>query len=108
MDGLDRFSIQDMTTPLEQLDLNGNVKALKEWNEGYEDLEAIPFSFVVEFRKGRPYWSLYADSEEEKVRLFLTRDKATTNIYVVQTLGAFQSSWGAMRDLGYASISCTQ
>lgn len=61
-------SIQDLTTPLEKLDLKGNVRALKEWNEGYEDLEAIQFSFVVEFRERR-YWAMFADSEEEKVRI---------------------------------------
>jgi hypothetical protein len=49
------------------VDLRGNVRGLKEWNEGYEDLEAIAFSFVVEFKTERKHWSMYADSEEEKV-----------------------------------------
>jgi MAP7 domain-containing protein 1 len=47
--------------------LRGNVLSLKEWNEGYEDLEAIPFSFVVEFKIERKHWAMYADSEEDKV-----------------------------------------
>jgi len=51
------------------LDLQGRIEALKEWNEGYEDLEAISFSFVVEFKGGNDSWSIYADSEEEKVWL---------------------------------------
>ncbi len=42
------------------------VKALKEPTDGYENLEAIPFSFVIEFRDRGP-WSVYTDSEEEKV-----------------------------------------
>jgi len=53
---------------LNQLDLRGRIEALKEWNEGYEDLEAISFSFVVEFKGENDSWSIYADSEEEKVR----------------------------------------
>jgi hypothetical protein len=63
--------MQDLTIPLEELDLKGSVKALKEWNEGYEDLEAIQFSFVVEFKRERQYWSMYSDSEEEKVQFSL-------------------------------------
>lgn len=59
-----------MASPLEKVDLLGKVRGMKEWNEGYEDLEAIAFSFVVEFKEGQPdhHWSMYADSEEEKVR----------------------------------------
>ena len=63
---------QDMTAPLENIDLQGNVGGLKEWYEGcYEDLEAIAFSFVVEFKDGREPISMYADSEEEKVCIAL-------------------------------------
>ena len=63
---------QDMTVPLEKIDLQGNVSGLKEWYEGcYEDLEAIAFSFVVEFKDGREPISMYADSEEEKVGIAL-------------------------------------
>lgn len=58
-----------MNTPLEELDLRGNVSGLKEWYEGYEDLEAIGFSFVVEFKNGRAPLSIYADCEEEKVSI---------------------------------------
>ena len=57
-----------MTAPLEEIDLQGNVGGLKEWYEGcYEDLEAVAFSFVVEFKDGRMPMNMYADSEEEKV-----------------------------------------
>lgn len=57
---------------MEKIDLQGNVGDLKEWYEGcYEDLEAIAFSFVVEFKDGREPMSMYADSEEEKVGITL-------------------------------------
>jgi hypothetical protein len=54
-------------TLFEEADLKGQVRGLKEWNEGYDDLEAIAFSFVVEFRDDRLHWAMFADSEEEKV-----------------------------------------
>jgi len=62
-----RYPFQDLGTTLDMVNLRGNVRGLKEWNEGYEDLEAIPFSLVVEFKTERKHWSMYADSEEEKV-----------------------------------------
>jgi len=56
---------------LEKIELRGKVGGLKEWYEGgYEDLEAIPFSFVVEFKDGRAPLNMYADGEEEKYKLF--------------------------------------
>ncbi|KAF9523048.1 hypothetical protein CPB83DRAFT_65312 [Crepidotus variabilis] len=59
----------DTQPALDQAELKGNLKALKEWREGYEDLEAIPYSFVVEFKDGREVWSMYADSEGEKYKI---------------------------------------
>lgn len=65
-------SEQDITAPLEKIDLKGNVGGLKEWYEGcYEDLEAVAFSFVVEFKDGRVPMNMYADNEEEKVGITL-------------------------------------
>jgi MAP7 domain-containing protein 1 len=61
--------LQDVNQVLDQLDLRGQIRGLREWNEGYEDLKAIPFSFAVEFKTRDP-WSMYSDSEEEKVRIF--------------------------------------
>lgn len=55
---------------LDQVDLRKQVRGLREWNEGYEDLKAIPFSFAVEFNGTREPWSMFSDSEEEKVRAF--------------------------------------
>ena len=52
---------------MDNAELYGKVRGIREWNEGYEDLEAIPHSFVVEFVDGQAPWSMFADSEEEKV-----------------------------------------
>ncbi|KAF8972610.1 hypothetical protein BDZ97DRAFT_1913112 [Flammula alnicola] len=62
-------SSKDLTTVLEKVDLRGKVRGLKEWNQGYDDLEAIAFSFVVEFKNGQDPWSMFADSEEEKYKV---------------------------------------
>ncbi|KAJ7281826.1 hypothetical protein C8J57DRAFT_1219636 [Mycena rebaudengoi] len=59
---------KDVNQVLDQLDLRGQIRGLREWNEGYEDLKAIPFSFAVEFKTRDP-WSMYSDSEEEKYKL---------------------------------------
>ncbi|TFK18450.1 hypothetical protein FA15DRAFT_675277 [Coprinopsis marcescibilis] len=61
-------SPKDMNTPVEVSTLRDRVKALKEWSDGYEELEAIPFSFVIEF-KDQQTWSLFADSEDDKFRM---------------------------------------
>ena len=47
----------------------GRVAAIKEPTEGYEELEAIPHAFAVEFTDGDGPWCLFADSSEDKVRL---------------------------------------
>ena len=52
---------------LDKVELRGTIRGLREWNEGYEDLEAIPHSFAIEFKDGRGHWSMFSDSEEEKV-----------------------------------------
>lgn len=61
---------KDIITPLETVQVHRKVRALKEWKDGYEELEAIPFSFVVEFNDEQQAWSMFSDSEEEKF-LFL-------------------------------------
>jgi len=53
---------------LDTLDLHGQVSALKEWDQGYEELESIPYSFVIELKDGLGSWSMFADSDEDKVR----------------------------------------
>ncbi|TEB36473.1 hypothetical protein FA13DRAFT_1726818 [Coprinellus micaceus] len=61
-------SPKDLHATLETVQLRGTVGGLKEWKDGYEELEAIPFSFVVEFKDDRQAWSMYADSEQDKFR----------------------------------------
>ncbi|KAH9840121.1 uncharacterized protein C8Q71DRAFT_855409 [Rhodofomes roseus] len=45
------------------------VGSVKDWQEGYEELEGVPHSFAVEFGDGRYAWSMYTDSAEEKEHL---------------------------------------
>jgi len=42
---------------------------LNEWHEGFEELEAIPHSFAIQFRDGQGAWSMFTDTENEKVGL---------------------------------------
>ena len=41
--------MQDRAQYLDQVYLRGKLRGLKEWNEGYEELESIPYSFAIEF-----------------------------------------------------------
>lgn len=62
----DIISLQEMIQPLEVVRL-ADIRHIKEWQEGYEELEGVPHSFAVEFRDGPDAWSMFADSEEDKV-----------------------------------------
>ncbi|KAI4517737.1 hypothetical protein K525DRAFT_280805 [Schizophyllum commune Loenen D] len=62
-------SQKDRAQYLDQVYLRGKLRGLKEWNEGYEELESIPYSFAIEFRDERGSWSAFADNEEEKFKL---------------------------------------
>ncbi|EJD07434.1 uncharacterized protein FOMMEDRAFT_16102 [Fomitiporia mediterranea MF3/22] len=58
---------QDKTVALDVMTLTGGrVRAIKEPNEGYDELEAIPYSFVVEFTDGEGPWCMFCDSSEDK------------------------------------------
>ena len=59
---------QDVDQLTDRIELKG-IKAMKEWYQGYEELEAIPHSFAIEFRDGQGSWAMFADSAEEKVSL---------------------------------------
>ena len=86
---------QDMTAPLEKIDLQGNVGGLKEWYESsYEDLEAIVFSFVVEFKDGREPVSMYTDSEEEKVSIALNTVNCPAYMSKYKLLGLLRVAAG--------------
>ncbi|KAG6884631.1 hypothetical protein C0993_009436 [Termitomyces sp. T159_Od127] len=62
-------SPKDTQQYLDKVDLRGTIRGLREWSEGYEDLEAIPHSFAIEFKDERGHWSMFSDSEEEKYKL---------------------------------------
>jgi hypothetical protein len=59
--------IQDTTVPVHAIEL-GRVRALREWHEGYDELEAIPNSFAVELKDDAPSL-FFADSAEDKVSI---------------------------------------
>lgn len=63
---------QDTNLILHSVDIRNDVRAIKEWHEGYEELKAIPHSFALEFKdRNKDTWSLYADSEADKVTTIL-------------------------------------
>lgn len=61
--------MQDMNQALDELELRGHVRAVRDWYEGYEELKAIPFSFAIEFKDDRGSWAMFTDSEEDKVSI---------------------------------------
>jgi hypothetical protein len=62
-----RYYSQQSNNPTEEINIRKEVQGVKEWDEGYEELKAIPNSFVVEFTERGKVWMMYADSEEDKV-----------------------------------------
>ncbi|KAK0210319.1 hypothetical protein DFS33DRAFT_1292328 [Desarmillaria ectypa] len=64
-------SPKDMNQVLDQIQLHGKLNGLKEWNDGYEELKAIPNSFAIEFKDQRGSCAMFCDTEEEKVRVSL-------------------------------------
>ena len=62
-----RYYSQQSNNPTEEINVRKEVQGVKEWDEGYEELKAIPNSFVVEFTELGKVWMMYADSEEDKV-----------------------------------------
>jgi hypothetical protein len=59
---------------LESVELARRVRAIREWHQGFEELEAIPHSFAIVWVEGsmRP-WFVYCDSPEEKVSIVVKR-----------------------------------
>ena len=47
------------------------MRAIREPSEGYDELEAIPHSFAVEFEDDGP-WSFFADSADDKVKILMS------------------------------------
>lgn len=66
-DNLLHVHVQDRGQALDIMEIaGGRVKAIREPSEGYDELEAIPHSFAVEFVDDGP-WSFFADSADDKV-----------------------------------------
>lgn len=65
----------DTAHPIDIVELDNRTEALHEWYEGFEELEAIPHSFVIQFVHGQS-WFMYADNEEDKERLLLWLSEA--------------------------------
>ncbi|KAK2463704.1 hypothetical protein APHAL10511_004455 [Amanita phalloides] len=61
-----RDSEQSLNQPTEEIDIRKQVRNVKEWDEGYEELEAIASSFVMELVGQGKAWMMYADNEEDK------------------------------------------
>ncbi|KIL55802.1 hypothetical protein M378DRAFT_10654 [Amanita muscaria Koide BX008] len=53
-------------SPVIEVDIKTEVRSIKEWDEGYEELKAIPHSFVVELAQRGEIWMMYTDTEDEK------------------------------------------
>ena len=89
--------LQDRAQYLDQVYLRGKLRGLKEWNEGYEELESIPYSFAIEFKDERGSWSAFADNEEEKVRCPSLSPALLLTLLAVQVAGTSQtSSWAVI------------
>ncbi|KAI0065630.1 actin depolymerizing protein [Artomyces pyxidatus] len=57
---------KEVNLPLETIKLKGCVRSVNEWNEGFEELRAIPHSFALVFGNGRETMFMYTDSELDK------------------------------------------
>ena len=44
------------------------IQRVREWEDGFEDLQSIPYSFALELKDLRDAWSMFSDSNEDKVR----------------------------------------
>jgi len=56
---------EEIAQPLETVNMR-TLRHIREWQEGYEELEGVPNSFAVEFGDGRDAWSMFADSVQDK------------------------------------------
>lgn len=84
---------QDLSQAVDRLDVRGIVKALKEPKDEYEELKAIPHSFAIEFHNHGP-WAMFADSEEEKVRLVGLTWWVVADVLQFKLLGLLQYGAG--------------
>ncbi|KAJ4000923.1 hypothetical protein F5050DRAFT_238977 [Lentinula boryana] len=62
-------SPKDMNQVLDEVELRGQIASLSEPHEGFEELKAIQHSFAIVFKDGREPWSIFGDTEEEKIKM---------------------------------------
>ncbi|OCH91035.1 hypothetical protein OBBRIDRAFT_887284 [Obba rivulosa] len=53
------------------------IRRVREWQDGYEELEAVPHSFAVEFTDGGRPWCMFTDAAEDKEYLVALLDQET-------------------------------
>jgi len=76
-------AVQD-TAPV--LEVHGSITALREPEDGFEELSTMPHSFVIEFTDRRP-WAVYTDSGEDKVGNMCRIFSRTNHWSSVETAG---------------------
>lgn len=60
--------MQDNSQVVETLPL-ARIKRVREWQEGFEELEAIPHSFALELKGEREPRGMFTDGADDKVRI---------------------------------------
>ncbi|RPD64307.1 hypothetical protein L226DRAFT_533598 [Lentinus tigrinus ALCF2SS1-7] len=64
--------------PLETIQLS-SIKRIREWQDGFEELQSIPNSFALEIKDMHDPWSMFTDSSEDKENLLaLLSSRLTT------------------------------
>ncbi|KAK0474978.1 hypothetical protein IW261DRAFT_1568465 [Armillaria novae-zelandiae] len=59
-------SPKDMNQVIDQIQLCRKLNGLKGWSDGYEELEAIPNSFAIEFKDDHGPCAMFCDTEGRK------------------------------------------
>lgn len=70
--------MQELGKVLDTIELQGRLRGVKEWSDGFEELRAIEHSFALDFGDLQEPISAYTDSAREKVSLLLT-----SSVYVL-------------------------
>jgi hypothetical protein len=91
---------QDVNHPVDTLQIT-SIDALHHWDEGHEELEFIPHSFAVVLKDGQGLWSMYADSEDEKVRYQFSHSQITGG----DTLVEGRTAWVAASSGKFVTLS---
>ncbi|KAI0716039.1 hypothetical protein C8T65DRAFT_128698 [Cerioporus squamosus] len=59
---------EDDSKPLETIQLS-RIQRIREWQDGYEELQSIPNSFAFEIKDMHDPWCMFTDSNEDKENL---------------------------------------